>query len=493
MLPPPRVSNHLTALLRADLTGWTPETVRQQLGDPAHNALERGQTTPGRHRLAGNSDAAAMLTRIYLLEETVSADDIAAAHPNLGICGAIQLGTITESRARYGDGYRAAIKLEPHGRWWVASDQGTPTETEHVIGIGGATRSLLQQTPRERVGSALDMGAGCGIQAMYLSTHATHVTATDISERACAYARFNMELNNIHNVTVRCGSLFEPVSGETFDLIVTNPPFVITPRNLRGRGKLEYRDGGMERDQLVAHVISVGPSHLKPGGHLQMIGNWETRRGQTHWADPVRAWLETATDAVAPDGLRAWVAQRDSVDITQYAELWLRDAQRHHQWADDYQTWIEDFESAEVERIGMGAVAVRRDPNVEGLMLLAEERSAGEIPDGKHVKRTLDHLQLPDNWQQWHLRQHDDLWEQRLLRPGSSDVSVIKLALGAETVRVSSTTAALVGASDGELSCEQIIVALAALTGSDQSDLAEQVSTEIPTLLRAGMVDIVTQ
>ena len=122
---------------------------------------------------------------------------------------------------------RALYDLRPHAaalpggerEWWVTSDlgegqTGKPLADHHVMGIGGATRTLLEMTVRDQVDSALDVGCGCGIQALYLATHARRVVATDVSARACALTQFNAALNET-TIDVREGSLFEPVEGSS--------------------------------------------------------------------------------------------------------------------------------------------------------------------------------------------------------------------------------------------------------------------------------------
>ena len=201
---------------------------------------------------------------------------------------------------------RALYDLRPHAaalpggerEWWVTSDlgegqTGKPLADHHVMGIGGATRTLLEMTVRDQVDSALDVGCGCGIQALYLATHARRVVATDVSARACALTQFNAALNET-TIDVREGSLFEPVEGETFDLIVTNPPFVITPDTVRcASGMHEYRDGGMDRDNLIAAVLRGAPDCMTPGGTLQMLANWEipeSRNPDTQWSQRIDEW-----------------------------------------------------------------------------------------------------------------------------------------------------------------------------------------------------------
>src|SRR5690606_8908558 len=142
---------------------------------------------------------------------------------------------------------------------------------------------------------------GCGIQARLVSRHAQVVIATDISERALAYAELNAHLNGVRNVEVRAGSTFAPVTGEALDLIVSNPPFVITPR-ATGVPEYEYRDGGLVGDALVERFLRSAPEHLRPGGVAQLLGNWESREG-TGGLERVGTWVG--------EDLDVWVVQRE--------------------------------------------------------------------------------------------------------------------------------------------------------------------------------------
>ena len=76
-------------------------------------------------------------------------------------------------------------------------------------------------------------------------------------------------------IEVRAGWFFDPVRDETFDLITTNPPFVISPAT---GTRLVYRDSGLPGDEVVRHVVSNGPAHLTEGGWLQVLANWTIHR-----------------------------------------------------------------------------------------------------------------------------------------------------------------------------------------------------------------------
>src|SRR5690606_6221158 len=144
----------------------------------------------------------------------------------------------------------------------------------------------------------LDLGTGCGIQALHAARHSDAVVATDISRRALAFAGFNAALAGVQ-LQLRHGSLLEPARDGGFDLVVSNPPFVISP----GAPRLEYRDGGRSGDDLVRDLVLDVGRVLAPGGVAQLLGNWEHRTGEG-WQERVGSWLAAADEAVGMDG---WV------------------------------------------------------------------------------------------------------------------------------------------------------------------------------------------
>lgn len=144
---------------------------------------------------------------------------------------------------REGDEVHACVDVRPYGGpagedWFIVSDLGCAVggaggigsrEEGVVLGVGGASTTLAAITVRTPVGSALDLGAGSGIQALHASQHATRVTATDVNPRALDFTRLTLALSGAPEAELLTGSLFEPVGAATYDLIVSNPPFVISP------------------------------------------------------------------------------------------------------------------------------------------------------------------------------------------------------------------------------------------------------------------------
>ena len=95
------------------------------------------------------------------------------------------------------------------------------------------------------------------------------VIATDVNARALAYTELNAALNGIRNIECREGSLFEPVQGEKFDLIICNAPYVVSPET-----RWAYRDGGFAADDVSQRVVTTAAEHLRDGGYAALLVSW---------------------------------------------------------------------------------------------------------------------------------------------------------------------------------------------------------------------------
>jgi methylase of polypeptide subunit release factors len=188
------------------------------------------------------------------------------------------------------------------------------------------------------------------VQAFHLAGHSNEVVGTDISQRCLRLASFNAALNQIP-LEVRLGSLFEPVTGERFDLVVSNPPFVIgSPDSARH----DYRDSGLEGDGVCAAVVRGVADHLTESGWCQLLANWEITDGDD-WAARPRTWISQL-------GMDAWVIQRDIQDPASYIEMWLSDAEEHRspEYHGLYDAWMSTFERRGVLGVGFGLITVQR-------------------------------------------------------------------------------------------------------------------------------------
>ena len=300
---------------------YTFDAVGDLLGTTGQLALARNETTPALRRTTGGSPLET-LVRLFLLQTEVDRAEADRALPGLVdplAAGGLLVGS--------GGEVRALLDCRPYADddhdWWVVSDltpgldgQQIRVAADHVLGVSPASTSLAQLTLRAPVGRALDLGTGCGVQALHLSGHAVEVVATDVNARALAVTAFNAALNDVV-VDVRDGSLWEPVADERFDLVTTNPPFVISPATAE---RLVYRDSGLPGDQVVEAIVRGAPAHLVEGGWCQVLANWAIATDRP-WDDRLAGWIDPDCDAL--------VVQREVLDPASYVELWLRDAGRH--------------------------------------------------------------------------------------------------------------------------------------------------------------------
>ena len=494
------------AALRSDLSaaGFTVDGLTALWGEEAAEALHRGQRVPAERALARRDEGPlATLAALFVLGRSVSREAAAAALPALGLDGAAALGLIRDDRS----GVAPAVDLRPYAfvdavgpaEWWIVSDLGElalggALPEDHVLGVGGASMTLSGLMLQRPVRSALDLGTGCGIQALHASRHAERVVATDISERALRLAALNAELNGIDGIEFRLGSMFEPVAGETFDHIVSNPPFVITPRT-EGVPAYEYRDGGMVGDALVAAFVAGCGEHLNPGGVAQLLGNWEYH-GTTDALERVRGWVDASTHP-----LDAWVIERDTEDAAQYAETWIRDGGTRPGTTFDtlLGAWLDDFEARGVREVGFGYVLLRRAEGVPTLRRF--ERLHGAIGAnqaglGVHLGECLaahDAQSALDDaaFGALLLTVAGDVTEERHLWPGADAPSAILLRQGGGFGRVvgaDTGLAALVGACDGELSVAAIVGALAQLLEVDEDALRADLLPTVRALVTDGLL-----
>ncbi len=475
-LSPETVDRLRDALSKA---GFTYDGVAEALGPDAHAALQRNETTPGLRRTAG-AEPLETLTRLWPLQAAVSTAEAEAALPGLvdPLCAA---GLLEQSVSTV----RARVDIRPYADdthdWWVVSDltpgldgAGNKVTRDHVLGVSSASTSLAQLTIREPVGSALDLGTGCGVQSLHLAGHAQHVVATDVNERALAMARLNATLNGVA-YDVRRGSLYDPVHGEVFDLVVTNPPFVVSP----GTGELlVYRDSGLPGDEVVRRVVTQAPAYLHDGGWCQVLANWVHVDGQP-WQERISGWLDGL-------GCDAWVVQREVADPASYVELWLRDAgdDRSPDYQQRYDTWLGWLEAQGITGIGFGWVNLHRTggshTRVEEWPYDVEQPLGAEVKDWGDRVRQIDLLDL-------HLVRRPDVRQETFGRPGEEhpETIVLRQQRGMRRARsVDTAEAAFVGACDGDLTARQLLAAVQELVGDAEVDVAALVEEGFLTVAR---------
>jgi release factor glutamine methyltransferase len=120
--------------------------------------------------------------------------------------------------------------------------------------------------------SVLEIGTGSGIVAMYASRFSDNITVTDINFDACELARRNFEANNIENIEILFGNLFEVVENRKFDVILFNTPYLPTEDDEVLENNINYAfDGGLNGRKIIDLFLNEVKNHLNDGGIVQMI------------------------------------------------------------------------------------------------------------------------------------------------------------------------------------------------------------------------------
>ncbi len=382
-LSDPDIVDRLGADLRS--AGFDAVGVPELLGPAAHRALGRGEPAAALRATRDGSPLAALI-RLFLLGGAVDETAAARALPTVGLPAALAQGLLE----RDGNEVRAALDVRPHAtdddEFLLVSDLDSdvrpgPVRPDHVLGLGSASITLARAIVREPVGRCLDLGTGCGIQALHLAGHADAVTATDVNPRALALAAVTARLNG-QSWDLRHGSLFAPVDGQRFDLIVSNPPFVVGD----GSTRFTYRDSGLPGDGVGRAIVEGARTHLTEGGTAQLLANWLVV-GDTDWRDRVGRWVATS-------GCDAWVVQREIADPAEYVGLWLADAGEDGRSGGDRTAahalataWLDWFAAQQVRGIGMGLITLRHNGSDHPSVTLDE--ITGDQITGDEVHRFL--------------------------------------------------------------------------------------------------------
>ena len=273
-----------------------------------------------------------------------------------------------------------AARLVPHDELLIASDHSALGEAhaDHVPGVHRPSVALAHLTVRQGGERALDMGTGNGIQAILLSRHAASVTATDVNPRALAYAEFNAALNGAGNVVTRLGSFFEPVESERFDLVVANPPYVVSPESA-----FLFRDGGLRGDGVSELVVRAAPAVLEPGAFASLLIAWALDPDDP--AARPRAWLAGA-------GCDAFLLHTSTDDPLETATAWNRDLlDRPEAFAEALDRWLAYYGELGIERLGYACLVLRkRGDGRDGWFEALQLPRAALRPAGAHVRRLFE-------------------------------------------------------------------------------------------------------
>ncbi len=254
-------------------------------------------------------------------------------------------------------------KIDPRVQIWpvcgltMAVDlpwrRATAPPADFVVPPGALTLELANAMIRRPCKRMLDLGTGSGILALVAAQFAQDVAATDKNERAAEFTKFNAKLNQVDNVRCLVGDLFEPVAGQQFQLIVCNPPFVISPTQ-----RYLFRDSGERGDEFCRRLVRSTVDYLEVGGFFQFTANIAHRAGHS-WKSDLEAWFEgLGCDILA-------LVQRTE-DVSDYAMTWILSTEPKDgaSLLQLYETWMGYFEHERIEAVSYLLITLRRSARV---------------------------------------------------------------------------------------------------------------------------------
>ncbi|MEK6700833.1 MAG: class I SAM-dependent methyltransferase [Planctomycetota bacterium] len=299
------------------------------------------------------------LIHLFMLAKTLPIADVNAALGAGLVASLVECGMLHKSPAG-AEGLAAEGALLPLSGLFTMGDfssieTGRTMASDHVPCISPAATLVASLSVRVPCDRALDLCCGSGYHALLAASHAREVVGTDINDRSLNFAAMSSRLNALTNIEWRKGSFFEPLEGETFDLIDANPPFVISPAT-----DLIFRDSGMLGDKVSETIIRRLPSMLRENGWASMLFNWH-HKSADDWEDKPRQWL--------PDsGCDVWLLRFRSDDPQAYAIGWLRTGLPAGKDPDPARLpeWLAYYKRIGAEVLSLGAVIIRRRTPASG-------------------------------------------------------------------------------------------------------------------------------
>jgi SAM-dependent methyltransferase len=432
------------------------------------------------------------LARLFFLGQTVSAEAARAALTPVQVEPLIAAGLLQQVEA----GIRSTAMIFPYEGLFVAYDFPTdvtcqPVPADYVLGVGGASITLDHLTVRRQGETVLDLGTGSGVHALLAAQHASQVIATDLNPRALNFAGLNARLNGLATIALRQGSLYEPVATDQFDLIVANPPFVLSPES-----RYVYRDSGLPGDTISEQVIRGAPARLRPDGYGVVLCNWYHQQDQ-HWSERLAQWVEAC-------GCDVWLLCFHTEDPLTYAASWLRTSdgenpQRYGQLLDE---WLAYYHRMGIDYVNSGAVIFRKRTGRNWIR-------ADDVPSGRgmgscsaQIQRIFAAQDLLES-----LSHEDQLLDQRLVLPPehrlehvlkaengdwSVKEAVLKQEQGLEfTGQVDRLVATVLAGCDGRHALREMVTDVAQGLGVDVATVAPPSLRVIRQLMQLGFLSVV--
>ena len=326
-----------------DEAGYTEKEVKAAIGVTGELLISTAHLSRYRHSLVTDGPLRDIV-RLFVLAEPLPRSLAAAAFAPVDLRSLEELGLLECERDRV----RPLVHVVPFRHVRLVHDfDAAELQQDHVSGVSRSSALLETLTVRKRVELTLDVGSGCGVQALLAAQHSARVIATDLNPRAVRFTELSARLSGIDNVDVRQGDGFEPARESSFDLILSNLPYVLSP----DRSYL-FRDSGAPGDAMSQSAVLSAAALLREGGIAEIMSNWID--AEKDWSARPRRWLEGA-------GCDAWLLHAHSEDALTYAASFLRPlGVRDPKYPAALDRWVDYYRKAGIEKIASGVVILRR-------------------------------------------------------------------------------------------------------------------------------------
>jgi hypothetical protein len=468
-----------------EAAGYRDKDIVELLDAEELTALGAKRLQPLLRRTSGGTPLET-LVRLFILGVAEDAGAVARAVSPMSVSDWMELGLLAED----GGAVRATVQVRRYQDLVVAFDFNRPDANvppDYVMGISPSSLSLAGLTVRRRVGAALDLGTGSGFQALLAAAHSQEVVATDRNPRAVEMATFNARLNGLANVTVVEGDLFDPVAGRGFDLIVSNPPFIISPDS-----EHLFLYSGHGGDEGCRRIVAEAPYFLAEGGLCQLLANWALRKGED-WVERPRQWAEGT-------GCDVWVLRRATHRVDEYAATWIeRDDRSADGYARAFAEWMDYYDREGIECIVSGVISMRRRPTGAPWFWADDAPASMSFPCGDDVAAGFDRrdvlAELADDGALLaaRLKLSDDVCLHQQLRPGDGAWEVVSAEVrrsnGLEYAgSIDSDGARLLAGCDGRRPLGDLVAELAASVGADAAEVTPAAVGIVRRLIAQGFL-----
>jgi methylase of polypeptide subunit release factors len=465
--------------------GYSESAVHELLDEDAYS---RGEVdAPADERRLPQSKLATVI-RACFLQRTVRTDEAVRALGRDGVDALDRTGL-----AAVGDDLVPRVRILPVGDLLVAGDGYSQDDdpADYVAIYTPTSRLCDSLTPRPRVERALDVGTGSGVHALLAASHARHVIATDVNARALAFTELNAALNGLTNVECRRGSLYEPVAGETFDLIICNAPYVVSPER-----RWAYRDSGFQADEVSERAVRNAPEHLAEGGYATMLVSW--------LAQDADAPDERALVWVEGSGCDSWILSTWDSDPLGHASEWNSHLESDPEaFGRALDEWTAYFEKLGVRWVSEGAILLHKRPG--GGTARIDSIDEDDVDDAdEQIQRAfaararVASLNGQDDLRAQHLSLEMAFWMEQEVEPLDGRASIVEsrvqLSEGTNsTVDVEPGVLDVIASLDGRTALDEVIGRVAdrlALSKGDRSRLERNAVGAVRELLELGALSL---